>query len=107
MAGPWTNLLDQTITVADESSKSAYGDPTFGAQYTMLARVEFGSKKIRNAMGNTVESEAVVVTDTVIPRTSRVWLPGDNTGGDGRKVITQRHAAPPGRSTTILYETYF
>lgn len=107
MPGPWTHLLTQTITVADQTGESGYGDPTFGTQYTLRARVEFGTELLRDTDGNETQSMAAVTTEVEIPRTSRVWLPGDDISeaGAGRTAITVKSAPLP--RGTFLYETRF
>ena len=103
---PWGSLLTDTITVADESSISDYGDPTFGSTYTLAARVEQASALVRDQDGNEVQSNTVITTEVAIPRTSRVWFPGESTTATtGRTPISTKSASLPEGGT--LYETRF
>ena len=104
---PWTHLLTDTVTVAHEEKTTNYGDPCFGEQYELKARVEYGTKMLKDPEGNTVESVAAVTTEAQIPRNARVWLPGDDVRSDtaGRVPLAVRRAALPGSHD--LYETRF
>ena len=103
----WTHLLTDVVTVAPEEKSTGYGDPCFGEKYTLRARVELGTKMVRDSSGNTVETEATIMTEVAIPRTSKVWLPEEDTTNDeaGRTAISVKRASLPGGAT--LYETSF
>lgn len=97
--------LPQTVTIATKSGVGDYGDPTFGAQSTVNARVEAQRKIITGTDGEPQESSHVIYSDTLIPRGSRVWLSEDDTGDtdEARRVIDARQI-PSLRNAQVLYE---
>jgi hypothetical protein len=103
--GRVTHLLTDTITVAHETSRDGSGDPSYGSQITMAARVEeidgiaFGVKKNEATVRHKVAvEEELVITD-------RIWLPWDNPADDtvAKKPVSVTHARFPGE-TEGLYE---
>lgn len=68
------DTLIDTITIAQQSSVSESGDPAYGTQATVRARVQRG--KDRNA--EEIEHTHVIYTSTAIRVTDRVWLPEDD-----------------------------
>lgn len=100
-------LLTDTVTVATQSGVDSHGDPTFNAQTTMKARVEFGTKLIYGANGTERQCEAVIATTAEIPMGSRIWLPGANPANmrESKRPIVIKKASTPGGGLTI-YETY-
>lgn len=80
-----------TITVASQTGANSSGDPTYGAQRTLRARVVDGvdAGKTENPPATTVvycESE-ILVTD-------RLWLPGSSTSAvnDARRPMRVERA---------------
>ena len=98
-----SHLLTQTVTWATWSAKNNSGDPTFGAQSTAAARVEFKTMKTRNAQGVEVDIQTKVTTEVDIPRKARVWLPDDNTAvaNEARKIVKRTKMATPDSSVTL------
>lgn len=72
--GKIAHLLDTTITLASEASRNNYGDPTFGAQSTVAARVELTDQLVIGTDGNEVRANHVVYTETAITYTDQIWL---------------------------------
>lgn len=103
----YASLLTDTITVALPGAPTSYGEPTWGAQATMRARVEFGTKMMFGADGTQRECEAVIATTTELPLHARIWLPGANTGdaNAAKRPIQIKRASRPGGGLTV-YETY-
>lgn len=89
----FASYMVDTITLADQSGVTG-GNPSFGAQYTALARVESSDKKIVGADGNELQAEHVVATETEIKTTTRIWLPGDDTADatEGRRALRIKRA---------------
>lgn len=105
--GRATHLLTQSIVYVPVTGRTRTGDPTFGAQVTLNARIEFGTQLIRDDQGTEIDCEAVIITETQIPRDARVWLVGTDTVGDtedARAVEAQKSAQTPGGYS--LFETF-
>jgi hypothetical protein len=99
--------LIHTVTVAAATGRSGSGDPTYGSQSTVPARVE---KNVRLRIGeqNDMADVHVIVTKTQINISSRVWLPGDDTSATAaaRRPLAIKNA-PTKDGGFTLYETYF
>lgn len=102
MSSP-SHLLNDTVTYATEASVSNYGDPTFAAQATVAARVEFDSRIVTGSDGTTIEATHVILTLTELPKGTRVWLPGDSTvdTNAAKRVVFVKQASTPGGDYTI------
>jgi len=102
-----TRLLTDTVTIAHQSSVSENGDPTFGTQSTIKARVEHGTRLLVGPDGQAMSYEQVFVTLDAVTQTDKVWLPGDTTTdvNAGRRPITVKKATTFDGITT-LYEVY-
>jgi len=100
-------MLDATVTFSPPASVSAAGDPTFGAQTTARARVEYGTKFIYGRDNTELQCEAVIASDVEIPMGSRIWLPGTNPSDNNaaKRPLTVKRASSPGGTLTV-YETY-
>lgn len=101
--------LIHTITVAPMTGRNAAGDPTFGPQVPVLARVESGKiLSLNGALGNVLQATHVAVTKVPINVNDRVWLPGDSTAdtSQARRPLSIRNA-PIKNGSFTLYETYF
>lgn len=78
-----SDFLTHRITVADASGRNAYGDPAFGAQRIMAARVV---GKVNRVIGRDSEE---ITTDTVlylaepVSLEARIWLPGADVADAG------------------------
>lgn len=108
-----TSWLVDTITIAAPSGVSNYGDPTFGAQSTLSARVEKKESIVLDINGNERRVAWQVASLTAIALNSRVWLPGDDTADNTearRPVSIESATTKPstyGSTDTTLYMTYF
>jgi hypothetical protein len=91
---PFSDYMVDTITLQDETGRNSAGDPTFGAQYTALARVESASKLITDVDGNEVMSDHAIATETAITNSTRIWLPGSDTAKieEAKRPITVKRA---------------
>lgn len=101
----FAHLLTDTVTVAAEAGISGYGDPTYGSQTTVAARVEYDSKLLTAPDGSVLEVTHRIASIVEIPLRARVWLPGDNTGDNNaakRVVSVGKGSTPDGRET--IYE---
>lgn len=76
---PPTALLNETVTAAPVTGRDVFGKPTFGAQTTEKARVEWVQKSIRDAKGTEHTSSAVVYVTAALGLDHAVWLPGTPT----------------------------
>ena len=101
------HLLTDTVTVAARSGVSGAGDPTYGSQTTVTARVEHGSKLVKASDGREIQAEHTVLTTTAVGLQDRLWLPGDDTGDatKARLPVANKIASTPTGALTI-YETY-
>jgi len=100
-------MLTDTVTIAHCTGVNESGDPAFGAQTTIKARVEHGTKVLLGPSGEAIDYEQIVATCDPIAQTDRVWLPGDNTADNNaaRRPITVKRATTFDGVTT-LYEAY-
>lgn len=73
------HLMIHTITLKSQAGKSSHGDPTYGGQTSISGRVEHKLQRIITPEGNAVNSEHMVISESEIKVTDRVWLPGDDT----------------------------
>lgn len=71
-------LID-TITVASVSGQNSHGDPTFGAQVSVAARVEPVQRRVRTPSGQEVIADIRILTATKIKYNDRIWVPGAST----------------------------
>ncbi len=102
-----TAYFNDTITVARQTGITA-GDPTFGAQTTMKARVERKRGTTFRSDGTETAYDHKVATTSELFLNDRVWLPGANTADANAAVrpINSRFADwLTGR--TGYYLTYF
>lgn len=104
----YNHLLNDTVTVASKTGVGNDGDPTFSAQATMAARVEYGTRRVYGSAGEERQCEAIVITAAEIPSGSRVWLPDATTTdtSQAKIPIVVKRASTPWAGVT-LYETYF
>lgn len=105
--GRATHLLTKTVTVAKQTAVSTSGDPTFGTQTTLKARHEKTTKVVLSTDGAERRADDVIITESVIDETDRVWLPGDDTGDNNaaRRPLMVRNADIPSDGYT-LFETF-
>jgi len=96
-----------TVTVARKTGKSSYGDPTFGAQFTIKARVENYTQLVVDPDGNEQRANHRIATQNQIYDTDRIWLPGDNTSSSdaARRAIKVAKATTKSGSA-LLYEVW-
>jgi hypothetical protein len=89
------HLFTQTVVYAPPTGISVAGDPTFGAQVSIKARVEFGTKLVYGGDGTELQSEAQFSSEVEVPMGSRVWLPGDDTDDvtAARRIIAKKKCA--------------
>lgn len=104
--GNAAHLMTHTVTKASKSSRANSGDPTFGTQTTIKARVEHRSKLIMKADGNEQMAESRLISESEILLTDRVWLPGDNTAvvNESKQPIAVGRADTP--AGYMLYEAW-
>lgn len=101
------HLLTQTVTVAAYTSANGYGEPGYGPQRPIPARVE-----VEDGVQNAGEGEEATVTATIytaerIGPQDRVWLPGTDTSSvsAARKTMAADDAVPLRGSTPDFYVT--
>jgi hypothetical protein len=83
-----------TVTVVSVAGRSNAGDPVFGPQREISARVEDGGYLQRDSDGNELQAQHVLATEDEIKITDRLWLPGDDTSdfSASRRPLTVRYA---------------
>ena len=96
------NLMTNSIDVYPVAAVSIDGSPSYGAKQVVACRVEHGSKKVKDATGEVVDAEHVIVTNTEIAIDSRVSITGDSAGF--RRIIKIKKASTPNGET--LWELY-
>ncbi len=99
--------LDLTITVSPITGRSGSGDPTYGPQVTMKARLE-RNVRLKIGVDNALQDVHALVTSQPIVAGSRVWFPGDNTAqtNAARRPLAVKSASTKG-GAYMFYETYF
>lgn len=78
--------LAQTIYVASASTVDNYGQVTYGSPAAVKARVEDERAVSSGSRGGVLEvedgeergSSVLIITETAIALSDRIWLPGDN-----------------------------
>jgi hypothetical protein len=70
--------LSLTINVRSAASRNNYGDTTFGSASSMSARVENKTEVYETSTGMEERQAIVVITESEIKITDRVFLPGDS-----------------------------
>lgn len=101
-------MMAQTIYVARVSSTLAnvYGGKSWDTPDPFAARVEPKRRTHHSATGDEVISDFLVLTETRIGLTDRVWLPGDSTtAGRGREPKSV-FEVPDEDGTISHYEVY-
>ena len=88
--------LNQVIAVQSPTTGTlnAYGRPTWGSATQKDARVEPDSQTFDNADGTRLTTDWLVIVETEIKLTDRVWLPPD---GDTLASLDDRKANIPRR----------
>ena len=101
-----SHLMTHTVTLASKSGRSNSGDPTYGSQTTISARVERKSKLFMAQDGNHKMAESRIISESEILLTDRVWLPGDDTTdtNESKQPIAVGNADTPDGYT--LYEAW-
>jgi len=104
--GSASHLLVDTVTKASKTGRGNDGTPTYGAQSTIKARVEFVTKLLMDAYGNQTMASSRLVSEDQVLITDRVWLPGDDTTkvNESKQPIAVGKAATPDGYT--LYEAW-
>ena len=74
-----TSWFKDTITVKRMTGVDNAGQPTYGDAETVKCRVERTLKKIVNADGQEVMSDAQIALAETVGLQDRIWLPGQDT----------------------------
>jgi hypothetical protein len=78
--GNAAHLMTDTVTKSSwDGTRANSGDPSFGSQSTIKARVDHENQLVKTASGNEEMSSSQVISESEILITDRVWLPGDDT----------------------------
>lgn len=72
--------LTETLTVKRKTGITKEGDPTYGAAFTMAARIERGRLTQVGQTGELLDDVALVFTNDELLDTDLVWFPEDTTG---------------------------
>jgi len=105
--GTAAHLMIHTVTLASQAGVSNAGDPTYGAQAAIKARVEHKMQKFITPEGNNVQAAHRLISESEVKMGDRVWLPGDDTADvtESRRPIWVGQAETTGGY--ILYEAVF
>ena len=80
-----TEDLTSSVTVATTTGTTgAHGDPAYGPQTVVAARVEPSTKRIMNSAGQEVLSAYFIMCAAKLTVFDRVWLPGTNTADNNQ-----------------------
>jgi hypothetical protein len=103
--GRVAHLLTDTITIAHQTGISSSGDPTFGTQSTIQARVEEIDRVTLGANQNESAATHKIATEDELLLSDRIWLPWDNPADNtqAKRPTNVVHARFPGE-TEGLYE---
>jgi len=69
--------LTETVTVSQIIGRGGGGDPIYGPQVTMKARIE-RSVRLRIGVDNLLQDVHRMITKEAVTVGARVWFPGDN-----------------------------
>jgi hypothetical protein len=99
--------MTHTVTKASRTGRSNSGDPTYGLQSTIKARVEHKSQLVMAADGNETVAKTRLISESQILITDRVWLPDDDTSvtNESKQPIAVGRADIPSSGYT-LYEAW-
>lgn len=100
--------LTETVTWAALTGRNSVGEPTFGSQASIKARVQRKPLLVRGPDGAEVQSETQVFTDTKVSADDRIWLPEDSAADvdKARKpVAVAEHRDLAGQ--VVYYLAYF
>lgn len=99
--------LNDVITVADPASRSAHGDPTYGATRTVAARIEYEAGQTTGTETARQQS-TVLYTEEELKLDARVWLPGANTSSASaalKVLVGSCRAEKDLRGRVVFYKT--
>ncbi len=68
-----------TVTVASETGRDAYGKPTYGPKRSVACNLSQQSRLLHAVSGENVVASWKIYTDQAISLTDRIWLPGSDT----------------------------
>ena len=104
----YSSMLTGKVTVASATGKDAYGDPSFGSQRVISARVENSTNTITDSSGRERIRNTQIATTERLGLTDRVWLPGTDTTdvAQSRRPMRIDSASTPHGSFTV-FMTYF
>lgn len=94
----FSHLLTQTVYVAPYIGRTRRGDPLFGPQRRVKARVEWADVKVQRVDGSTRDARMRFVTDEPVKLTDRFWLPEDDRSDpdQSHEALQVRSADTPG-----------
>ncbi len=97
-------LID-SVTFAEPSGITEFGDPTFTSKQVIAARVEEGSFLTIDEDNNELQATHKIATLIRIPEGSRIWFDGDDTTDNTvAKRVIRCSTAQTKRGTTRLFE---
>lgn len=106
--GQAAHLMTATITVARlVDHERISGDPIYGDQFTMRARVERRVAIVIRADGSEAQANTQITSESELKESDRIWLPGADTSDDevSKRPIEAAMASTPSGFT--LYEVRF
>ena len=100
----YSSMLTAKITVAVATGKDSYGDPSFGIQRVVSARVENSSNTITDASGRERISNTQIATTERLGLKDQIWLPGTDTTNvsEARRPMRIDSASTPHGSFTVF-----
>ena len=99
----FSHLLTQTVYVAEYQGRTSRGDPIYGRQRAIKARVEWADTKIQRIDGSMRDAQMKFVTDELVKLTDRFWLPDDDHTDptESHEALSVRSADTPGLCSRI------
>ena len=99
--------LKETIVIAQpDGTRTDSGEPGYGANANVAARVERRDKLIRDMNGNEINITHAIATDQEIGMQAKIWLPEQTPASDPPHKPVKVEASPDKNSNYVVYHTY-
>lgn len=97
--------LDKTVYRKPYTGRNGNGDPTYGSQVSIAARIERDERKTVTPDGNDLLTRHVVFSDSPMFWYDLLWLPGDDETNDAEgRIVHSIESAIAVDDSMTLYE---